>query len=572
MLRLLVVATAAAAPASLFSEPVSVHFQGEPVPSARARPSKVPRDDSLRGKLARTALKAVTYASRRTSEGLQRASNYLDGTATRAEGARQLLKTLKKKDTLSTTRRKRFWPSPQPTPSYNATTRSRKRDVLRQSTQSLVFRCLGVAAELWRRFNLLRERSLLGMLVLAFALGRATLSPAKRDPFHKKRRWSALLYLLLKWLCVVFSLRAVLRDHSLNRTRVEVNAEPALPGLSSHAKTADLIEYNMAAVWRSGLGAYFSRRATGELRRALKTLDASFEVKEAFVDFGMRPPRIREMRRLVETPSFLTEALEQRSGTQKPTLAFAVDLEAWSIDTQAFLTLDLELRGRFAKFGLPRIGAVFEEAELSPSTLLVAVELSEDYPFLENLAAAFEGAPPRLQTTALVGEDADAASVPFPVFSDSMDDEVRKALPTAPESMAFDLGRWLVECSPPEAPLVVQEASEVKPEFDCDGPSKGWRRLARYARCRLPRPPTEKAAATAPAADVTERRKRLLDAAASLGAEHDSLVQEARGRLRRQLARELQSLAPFRFNRRKLQAHLRDEPMRAYVHYSQPAA
>ena len=64
----------------------------------------------------------------------------------------------------------------------------------------------------------------------------------------------------------------------------------------------------------------------------------------------------------------------------------------------------------------------------------------------------------------------------------------------------------------------------------------------------------------------------LLDAAASLGAEHDSLVQEARGRLRRQLARELQSLAPFRFNRRKLQAHLRDEPMRAYVHYSQPAA
>jgi len=215
MLRLLVVATAAAAPASLFSEPVSVHFQGEPVPPARARPAKVPRDDSLRGKLARTALKAVTYASRRTSEGLQRASNYLDGTATRAEGARQLLKTLKKKDTLSQTRRKRFWPSPRPTPSYNATTRSRKRDVLRQSTQSLVFQCLGVAAELWRRFNLLRERSLLGMLVLAFALGRATLSPTKRDPFHKKRRWSALLYLLLKWLCVVFSLRAVLRDPSL---------------------------------------------------------------------------------------------------------------------------------------------------------------------------------------------------------------------------------------------------------------------------------------------------------------------------------------------------------------------
>ena len=44
--------------------------------------------------------------------------------------------------------------------------------------------------------------------------------------------------------------------------------------MSSHAKTADLIEYNMAAVWRAGLGAYFSRRATGELRRALNTLDA----------------------------------------------------------------------------------------------------------------------------------------------------------------------------------------------------------------------------------------------------------------------------------------------------------
>ncbi len=73
------------------------------MPPARARPAKVPRDDSLRGKLARTALKAVTYASRRTSEGLQRASNYLDGTATRAEGARQLLKTLKKKDALSQT-------------------------------------------------------------------------------------------------------------------------------------------------------------------------------------------------------------------------------------------------------------------------------------------------------------------------------------------------------------------------------------------------------------------------------------------------------------------------------------
>ena len=94
----------------------------------------------------------------------------------------------------------------------------------------------------------------------------------------------------------------------------------------------------------------------------------------------------------------------------------------------------------------------------------------------------------------------------------------------------------------------------------------GWRGVGDGLR----KSPT--ASTTAPAADVVERRKRLLDAAASLGAEHDSLVQEARGRLRRQLARELQSLAPFRFNRRKLQAHLRDEPMRAYVHYSQPAA
>ena len=117
----------------------------------------------------------------------------------------------------------------------------------------------------------------------------------------------------------------------------------------------------MAAVWRAGLGAYFSRRATGELRRALKTLDASFEVKEAVVDFGVRPPYKGDAS--TRRDAFLcTEALEQRSGTQKPTLAFAVDLEAWSIDTQAFLTLDLELRGRFAKFGLPRIGAVFEDA------------------------------------------------------------------------------------------------------------------------------------------------------------------------------------------------------------------
>ena len=253
MLRLLVVvATAAAAPASLFSEPVSVHFQGEPVPPARARPAKVPRDDSLRGKLARTALKAVTYASRRTSEGLQRASNYLDGTATRAEGARQLLKTLKKKDTLSTTRRKRFWPSPRPTPSYNATTRSRKRDVLRQSTQSLVFRCLGVAAELWRRFNLLRERSLLGMLVLAFALGRATLSPTKRDPglFQKRRRWSALLYLLLKWLCVVFSLRAVLRDPSLTVWKSNFSARSCCIAASSSTHAIDATP----ARWRGDAG------------------------------------------------------------------------------------------------------------------------------------------------------------------------------------------------------------------------------------------------------------------------------------------------------------------------------
>ena len=174
-----------------------------------------------------------------------------------------------------------------------------------------------------------------------------------------------------------------------------------------------------------------------------------------------------------------------------------------------------------------------------------------------------------MTSTALVGEDADAASVPFPVFSDSMDDEVRKALPTAPESLAFDLGRWLVECSPPEAPLV-KEASDVKEEFDCDAPSKGWRRISKYARCSLPRP-DDKKATTAPSTDIVERRKRLLDAAASLGAEHDSLVQEARGRLGRRL-RGSSVAAPFRFNRRKLQAHLRDEPMRAYVHYSQPAA
>lgn len=568
---LVLLAAAAAAPASLFSDPVSMHFGGEALPPARAQPApKAPRDDSFRGKLSRSVLKAATVAARKTSDGLAKASTYLDGTATRAEGARQLLKTLKKKDG-SKPERPRLWPSPRPTPFYN-TTRHRRSG---RSSERLVFRAISAAAELWRRFNLLRERSLLGMLVLAFALGRAT----RVTRVAPGRRWCAWLYLLLKWLCVIFSLQAVLQDPSLNAARVYEEMEPALHvDLSSHAKTADLIEHNIEAVWRAGLGAFLSRRATQELRRALRTLDSSFEVREAALDFGLVPPRIREARRLKETPAFLASALEERSGARKPSLAFALDVEAWAIDAPAFLTLDLELRGRFAKYAVPRIGAVFEDAELSPSTLLVAVEVSAEYPFLDVLAFAFDGAPPKLRTTALVGEDADAASLDFPLFSDSIDDEIRKALPTAPEAVAFDLGEWLVECNAPEA--VAEEAEVVvdatrqpapRPRQWCDEPTRGWRKIARYARCRLPRPDSVKATAR-PTADMVERRKRLLDAAASLGAEHDSLVQEARGRLRRQLAQELQSLAPFRFNRRKLQAHSTDEPMRARAHFSQPDA
>jgi len=549
---LLLASNAAAAPASLFSDHVSMHFGGEALPPARAQPApKAPRDDSFRGKLSRSVLKAATVAARKTSDGLQKASTYLDGTATRAEGARQLLKTLKKKDG-SKPERPRLWPSPRPTPFYN-TTRHRRSG---RSSERLVFRALSAAAELWRRFNLLRERSLLGMLVLAFALGRAT----RVTRVAPERRWRAWLYLLLKWLCVIISLQAVLQDPSLNASHVYEEPEPALHvDLSSHAKTADLIEHNIEAVWRAGLGAFLSRRATQELRRALRTLDSSFEVREASLDFGLVPPRIREARRLKETPAFLASALEARSGFRKPSLAFALDVEAWAIDTPSFLTLDLELRGRFAKYAVPRIGAVFEDAELSPSTLLVAVEVSAEYPFLDVLAFAFDGAPPKLRTTALVGEDADAASLDFPLFSDSIDDEIRKALPTAPEAVAFDLGAWLVECNAPEAvaeepEVVVDDTRQPapRPRQWCDEPTRGWRKIARYARCRLPRPDSVKATAR-PTADMVERRKRLLDAAASLGAEHDSLVQEARGRLRRQLAQELQSLAPFRFNRRKLQ-------------------
>ena len=76
-----------------------------------------------------------------------------------------------------------------------------------------------------------------------------------------------------------------------------------------------------------------------------------------------------------------------------------------------------------------------------------------------------------------------------------------------------------------------EEASEVKGRLrrSVEGlASPGTLRAVPVASTRLIRRPQRRL--------LMSWRKQLLDAAASLGAEHDSLVQEARGRLRRQLA------------------------------------
>ena len=64
------------------------------------------------------------------------------------------------------------------------------------------------------------------------------------------------------------------------------------------------------------------------------------------MDFGMRPPRIREVD-LLETPSFLVK-LWNSEVVLRNLRSLMARPGGVVIDTQAFLTLDLELRGRFA--------------------------------------------------------------------------------------------------------------------------------------------------------------------------------------------------------------------------------
>ncbi|KAH8043772.1 hypothetical protein JL722_15018 [Aureococcus anophagefferens] len=198
---------------------------------------------------------------------------------------------------------------------------------------------------------------------------------------------------------------------------------------------------SLETIWAAGLRRHVSERARGVLLETMAYYDGSFEVLEASVDFA-RPAALNRVETREPTPA-LVDAL--RPGAK--TLAYAVEVGDWALETPGgFASLDLELRGRFAKYAVPRLGVTFESATIAASTLVVAVEVTDAYPFLGTAAFGFDGAAgrPRLDATSFVGAEAARADFEFAPFGSMVADEIHRSLPVAQRDVwTFDLGAWL---------------------------------------------------------------------------------------------------------------------------------
>ena len=107
----------------------------------------------------------------------------------------------------------------------------------------------------------MKERSLLAMLLLAFAGGRAT-SFGGVD--QGRRGVRSYLYLFFKWAVVALSLQAVLRNEALNNAAAPpADAAPRAalpPGNPPWSRTLDAATKFVDVVWRGGFSRHVSRK------------------------------------------------------------------------------------------------------------------------------------------------------------------------------------------------------------------------------------------------------------------------------------------------------------------------
>ncbi|KAH8074338.1 hypothetical protein JL721_1893 [Aureococcus anophagefferens] len=332
---------------------------------------------------------------------------------------------------------------------------------------------------------------------------------------------------------------------------------PAEPRAADWLASLLFARRSLETIWAAGLRRHVSERARGVLLETMAYYDGSFEVLEASVDFGAGLPPLNRVETREPTPA-LVDAL--RPGAK--TLAYAVEVGDWALETPGgFASLDLELRGRFAKYAVPRLGVTFESATIAASTLVVAVEVTDAYPFLGTAAFGFDGAAgrPRLDATSFVGAEAARADFEFAPFGSMVADEIHRSLPVAQRDVwTFDLGAWLVTCdgggqsnatrreAPEPAPIPEEPVSRKTPpptrvvdrvrELDalCDDGAprrRPLRKLNAFVRCRLRAGVADDAPPAAPPADVSADReptaRELLAAARSVQRERDSILADA---------------------------------------------
>ena len=617
---------AAAEPASLFSEPMSAHFDYAAAWRGAAARGSPPRAGGGAGAtneqrssgagipdlLVGGALRATGVATRRASKALRRASKALEASSSKFESAGDLVKTLGGR---APTRRPAARPAPRPAPAAPAPAAAPTRAAPRAAAPAngttapppadLVFRGLALAGRLGaaaeRVGRAVERRSGVALAVLAFAIGRAS-KPRDAKPASR-------IMAVLRYLVVAAALYAAAAPGGGDDApAAAADAPAASPAPADWLASLLFARRSLETIWAAGLRRHVSERARGVLLETMAYYDGSFEVLEASVDFGAGLPPLNRVETREPTPA-LVDAL--RPGAK--TLAYAVEVGDWALETPGgFASLDLMLQGRFAKYAVPRLGVTFESATIAASTLVVAVEVTDAYPFLGTAAFGFDGAAgrPRLDATSFVGAEAARADFEFAPFGSMVADEIHRSLPVAQRDVwTFDLGAWLVTCDgggpanatrrvePEPAPIPEEPAPRKTPpptrvvdrvrELDalCDdgAPRRGpLRKLDAFVRCRLPRPslPDDAPPAAPPADPYADREptaRELLAAARSVQRERDSILADAEAKrnaaeaFRAQLARELASLGntlrPRTVTPRPSAQGAKVDPLRDYPHH-----
>lgn len=232
-----------------------------------------------------------------------------------------------------------------------------------------------------------------------------------------------------------------------------------------------------------GMSGYLAEKAGDIIAAGLReSFGSSLRLDNLVVDFGAQAPRLARAARLREPPRFLADALSGSS-----IHAFIIELEPWRFmprqNSTAFLTAEIQLTGSI-KYAVPHLGLVLDDAELSRSAAVVAIDFVPDYPFVRNAAIAFLSDDlPTLSSRALVGATTTSDLFDFAPFARLIDDEFKRNLPVAPKPYTFDIGRWLTECATPEPtlaePVVVPNETTAAVESTTVVPA--WRRRKQSA-------------------------------------------------------------------------------------------